>query len=101
MYRVYRGRKILSTEGRRFKEEMAQKLADLGHIHCFTGPVKLSICFTFKTKHRRDIDNMLKSSLDSLSGVLYCDDYQIFELNVVKVIGGEKNNISIVCSAIH
>lgn len=99
MYRNFRGRVILSEEGRVFKKEMAERLVSFQHIDVLTCPVRVSICFTFKDKRRRDIDNFLKSTLDCFTGVLYKDDSQITELHVYKVIGAEKDNIHIECSS--
>lgn len=101
MYRNYRGRVILSEQGRAFKKEMAERLQSIDNIRLLTGPVRVSVCFTFKDKRRRDIDNFLKATLDSFTGVLYKDDSQITELHVYKVIGAKKDNIHIECNIVH
>jgi Holliday junction resolvase RusA-like endonuclease len=101
MYRNYRGRVLLSTEGREFKKEMSNRLGSINNIRLIDAPVRVSVCFTFKDKRRRDIDNYLKSTLDCFTGILYTDDSQITELHVYKVIGAKKNNIHIECSVVH
>lgn len=40
----------------------------------------------FKDARRRDIDNVAKSVLDGLNGILWADDNQVAELNATKTI---------------
>ena len=44
---------------------------------------------TFHKTTRPDCDNLLKATLDSLSGIVWKDDSQIVELKMVKVYGRE------------
>ena len=84
-YRAYRGRVVLSARAREFKQRVADNLpADFNKI---TGKVKLEITFSFKDRRKRDIDNYLKVLLDSLKGLAFEDDDQIYELTVKKHIG--------------
>jgi Holliday junction resolvase RusA-like endonuclease len=43
--------------------------------------------FYYSDKRRRDLDGHLKLLLDSLNGIVYRDDSQIFEINIRKVLG--------------
>lgn len=49
-----------------------------------TDEIGIDIKFYFETKARRDIDNYLKVTLDSLTGVVYEDDKQIKYLRAEK-----------------
>lgn len=49
-------------------------------------PVALSLEFYMQDGRRRDIDNMAKSVMDGLNGVLYHDDYQVVRLECVKSV---------------
>lgn len=40
----------------------------------------VSMAFWNKTKHRRDIDNLVKTVLDGLNGIVWADDYQVHEI---------------------
>ena len=90
MYRVVGGRNILSAAGRKFKERMRDELAAKAaekKIDKVMGPVELSIHFTFKTRHRRDVDNYGKAVIDSLKNVMFEDDHHIVALHMYKQIG--------------
>ena len=56
--------------------------------------VKVEVEYCFRGKIGKDIDNILKAILDSLTGIVYVDDKQIFELSVKK-IAGKKNKLII------
>ena len=72
----------LTPEARLFKAVIAGSVKR----HVITCPVEVEIHFTFKTK-ASDIDNPLKILLDSLQGIWYARDSQIYKLTVVKKIG--------------
>lgn len=50
----------------------------------FLGPIEMKIYFYLGTRRQRDIDNMAKLVMDSLNGVAYDDDKQVYALTVVK-----------------
>jgi crossover junction endodeoxyribonuclease RusA len=100
MYRSYRGKFILSEEGRQFKRHMAAHIEKMSGIRLIKGPVNMSVVFSFKDRRRRDVDNYAKATLDCLTGVLYDDDSQITELHLYKVLGCEKEGIHIQCSEV-
>jgi len=97
MYRAYRGRFILSEEGRQFKKNMSNYLCEVKDIKLTTEPVKVSIIFSFSDKRRRDVDNYAKAILDCLTGVLYKDDSQIIELHLYKKLNAETEGILFEC----
>lgn len=57
-----------------------------GSIQCFEGDLEVTVKFYFDNKARRDIDNFLKVALDTLTGVVWLDDSQIWKLHVEKHI---------------
>ena len=48
--------------------------------------LEVGIAFYFENKLRRDIDNYLKAILDCLTGVVWLDDSQIWQLHIEKRI---------------
>lgn len=54
-----------------------------------SGSVHLELFFHMNRPSRADVDNLAKSVLDGLNGVLYNDDRQITTLSVTKVHVGE------------
>ena len=84
-YKAYRGRVVLSKQAREFKQIVSNSLPE--DYTKIIGRVKLEVKFMFKDKRKRDIDNYLKVLIDSIKGVLFEDDDQVYELHVVKEIG--------------
>ena len=72
-WRNFRGRMVLSKEGRDFKKRVAWLLQDMKPLK---GPVWITVK-AFRPRKIGDLDNILKGALDSLSGFLYEDDKQI------------------------
>ena len=83
MNRAYRnvgGRVLISREGRRFREKVQALLA--GHRK-LTGPLSMILELTPPDRRRRDADNLVKVTQDSLQGAgLFEDDSQIRRLHV-------------------
>jgi len=48
------------------------------------GPLALRLTFWRRTRRRCDIDNLIKSALDALQGVVFVDDWQIVKLEATK-----------------
>lgn len=92
-YTVARGRKIISTKGRKFKADcnyFIHKLPDP-----IKGEIKLVVSVCMPDKRRRDLDNLLKPILDVLGQYgVYEDDSQIVDLQIKKV-DGEKGDVLI------
>lgn len=96
MWRNFRGRMVLSAEGRAYKAESAWTCR-AGGIKPLNGDVELIVMLhprlTEKgsaSKVRLDLDNILKVSCDLLNGVGYADDKQIVRIiaEVGKAIEG-------------
>ena len=91
-WRMFRGRMVISREGRAFRERVCSVLAAAG-VKPMMGPLAVEIDLYPPDRRRRDIDNGLKASLDGLQhGGAYEDDSQITLLIVRKctpVSGGK------------
>jgi Holliday junction resolvase RusA-like endonuclease len=68
--------------------------------YIFLLPIKLKIIFSIKGDKKNinlphqctpDIDNLLKTILDSLNGLIYKDDKQVYEIECKKIISCENN----------
>lgn len=83
-YSVYRGRKILSAEGRAYKETVAKYLL-INKQQKLSGRIGMCVHVFVPDLRRRDLDNLWKPLLDSLSaGRLYDDDSQIDDERMVR-----------------
>lgn len=72
-WRNFRGRMVLSKEGRAYKKRVAELLDGLRPIG---GGVSITI-HAYRPRKIGDLDNILKGALDALSGYMYFDDKQI------------------------
>lgn len=82
LYANFRGRRITSAKGRKFKADIAvvarQQGAKLLHGD-------LIITFrVFRPIRRGDLDNRLKISQDALKGICFEDDKQIIEIHAYR-----------------
>ena len=83
-YRTFRGRVLISADGREFKKQIAMFLE--GHEKVI-GKIELQLVFYFKDKRKRDVDNYAKVLIDCLKNVLFEDDDMIYKLYMEKHIG--------------
>lgn len=86
-FRSYKGRVIKSAKLKTFEQQMIQHFAEMDR--CFTfmeGKLRLTVVFHLPNKRNIDIDNLLKSLLDSLEGIVFENDKEIYELNVSKIL---------------
>lgn len=82
LYATFRGRRITSAAGRRFKSDI-MRLAEEQGARLLTGD--LSITFrVFRPKKIGDLDNRLKVSQDALKGICFADDKQIVEIHAYR-----------------
>ena len=81
------GRRFLSRAGQAFKAEMGwfAKEAMQDNLDFFTNPV-VTLKFYFPDRRKRDVDNCIKVTLDSLSHIVYEDDSSIRELHAFKFV---------------
>ncbi len=57
--------------------------------------VKITAYFFRKSKRRCDIDNLIKPTMDALSGIVFEDDQQVKQLELYKYIGQPTSGIYI------
>lgn len=80
-YRHVGPRVLISKQGRDYRDAVAAKLASEG-VRCMSGKISLTLDAYPPDNRRRDVDNLLKCLLDSLTGCLLLDDSQIKRLSI-------------------
>lgn len=78
-WRTYKGRIIVSREGRAWKNLADIAVAAQCRSRLLGGDVCVSIV-AFMPDRRRDLDNTIKPALDALQGAAYANDRQIVKL---------------------
>lgn len=77
-----RGRVVISKEGREYRESVARAV---GPVRRLGGRLQVWIRATMPDRRNRDLDNLLKATLDALQHAgAYEDDSQIDELRVLR-----------------
>lgn len=99
MYRAVGGRVVMSAVGREFKKEMCAMIAQQD-IAMIRGPVSVTLIFSFATRHRRDVDNFAKATLDCLKGVMFEDDSDVYQLHLYKIIGAKADQVYVECESV-
>ena len=84
-WRTFQGRMLISAEGRAYRKAVSdQVLIQRGAKH-YTEALKVEIEAFYPDRRRRDLDNILKSLLDSLTHAgVWVDDSQIVDLRIRK-----------------
>jgi crossover junction endodeoxyribonuclease RusA len=94
-YATVNGRRVLSTEARRWKSEVSDHLRDLrfsGRLSDVTiqalqsGYLSLFIDFYFATPMKRDLDGGLKIAQDAICENLGINDNRVVDIHLVKRI---------------
>jgi crossover junction endodeoxyribonuclease RusA len=85
---IGRGRVIISREGRSYRREVGYIVVDR-HDGELPEPTEARLKVTIKAfmpdRRRRDLDNVLKATLDSLqNGGIFKDDEQIDDLRIIR-----------------
>lgn len=103
-YASVNGRRVLSTEARRWKKEVAERLRDMrfsGELPEATvgalqsGYLSLFIDFYFATPMKRDLDGGLKIAQDALCESLDINDNRVVDIHLVKRIDPLKPRIEV------
>lgn len=85
-WRSFRGRAIISREGRAYRDKVILEIRAKGIPPRMTGKVRVDIEVWPPDRRRRDLDNILKAPLDALAYAgVYMDDSQIDQLQVRRV----------------
>ena len=74
----------MTQKGKDLKESYYYEAKNQWKKKPLTGKVTVNIILYFGDKRKHDIDNYNKILLDSLSGIVWEDDEQIQELNILK-----------------
>lgn len=98
LFSVFRGRKIKSKKGREYNALVNQYILEANQQYQLAGRLKVKILAYPPTRVRRDLDNLFKAPLDSLTqaGVI-ADDSLIDDVRMVRceVVKGGKLEIII------
>jgi crossover junction endodeoxyribonuclease RusA len=73
-------RRYISKRGVEFKTAVKEICTDLPSFG--DQPIEISIVLYPRNKRLLDIDNVCKAILDSMNGLLYTDDQQVWKLSV-------------------
>ena len=74
---------IISAEGRAYRKAVADQVAIQNGAKNYTGPLRVVIEAWRPDNRRRDLDNLLKASLDGLTHAgVWGDDNQIVDLRI-------------------
>jgi len=96
-WRAWRNRMIVSGEGKEYKAHMKKHLLkQLDHrdLPLFPKPMRLECDIQAfpPDKRGRDVDNIQKVLLDSLTGIIWEDDVQVYKVSAEKIYAeGDKN----------
>lgn len=84
-WRNFRGHTVLSKAGREFKHAVAEYVAAQQLEKFGDKRLRITLILNPRDKRKIDIDNRVKSVLDSLQDAgMYDDDWQIDELHVYR-----------------
>lgn len=83
-WRIWRGRAVVSTEARQYKNGVRLRLLSDGYRKPLAGPVVLTASF-YRPRRVGDTDNMLKVLQDALNGVAWEDDSQVTEIHAYRM----------------
>ena len=82
-WRNFNGRMIISAKGREYRETVGDQMTLQKMVYRFSGPLRVVIEAYRPDKRRRDLDNLLKATLDGLAYAgVYEDDSQIVDLRI-------------------
>ncbi len=84
-WRMFQNRMIVSADGRNYAEVVRIELALQRQHATLTGRLSVAITATMPDRRRRDLDNICKVALDSLTKAgVWQDDCQIDELAIMR-----------------
>ena len=90
-WRTYQGRMLISEEGRAYRLRVEAQVFVQRARKNLKGALKVEIEAWRPDKRKRDLDNLLKATLDAMSHAgVYADDSQITDLRIywAENIGG-------------
>lgn len=97
-WRVWRGRAVLSDEGRGYKLNVASRwLRVFGNSRTLFGkdiPVGIRLTWA-RGRASGDLDNRIKPTLDALKGLAFVDDKQVIEIQAKRIEGKDDPRIEV------
>lgn len=90
-WRKWNNRMVISEKGRAYREAVGDLMTMQGKVFHTEKPLRVVIEAYRPDKRKRDLDNLLKATFDSLAHAgVYVDDSQIVDLRIywAKEIGG-------------
>ncbi len=82
-WRTFRGRMLVSAEGREYRQKVADLIRWPELKPMFAGPVEVAVVLLPPDKRRRDLDNVFKALLDAMTSAgVWGDDSQIDALSI-------------------
>jgi crossover junction endodeoxyribonuclease RusA len=98
-WRVWRGRAVVSTEARAYKQAAALAAKAQGLRPIIDGEVAV-VMRVFRPARRGDLDNRLKVLLDALRGVAYRDDSQVSALHATQAEDAKNPRVEVEVSRV-
>lgn len=92
---MYGGRKYLTREGKAAREAIGWEAKGQWDKGLMQGEIAVRIVVYFPDRKRRDIDNLLKCLLDSLTGIVWVDDSQIASLTLERYLDRENPRVEL------
>lgn len=81
-WRNWRGHMVISTAGRQYTKAVQEQVEKQG-TQTYTGPIRVVIQAFRPDRRKRDLDNLLKATLDALTKAgAWEDDSQIVDLRI-------------------
>lgn len=82
-WKMWQGRIVVGTEGKKYRKAVMDQILIQRGIKSIQGKMKVTIEAWRPDNRRRDLDNLLKATLDSLTHAgLYYDDSLIVDLRI-------------------
>ncbi len=92
-WRKFNNRMVISAKGRQYRKDVMELLEGCRTFH---GRLKVTIIATMPDRRKRDLDNILKSLLDSLDHAgVFDDDEQIDQLHVFRSVVEKPGNVAV------
>jgi len=100
IWRHVKGKVLLSEKGRLYRRKVAMSvLSQIGRSEAICDPVAISILVMPPDRRRRDLDNVLKATLDALTHAkVWGDDSQVkrIEMEMQKPVKGGSLSLCII-----
>jgi Holliday junction resolvase RusA-like endonuclease len=94
--RLYTGRRFLTPRGKAIKDDYYYQIYQQYKGKKLEGDIKVVLTVYFRSKKTSDLDNVLKATLDSMTGSLWKDDRQITEIVAYKKQDKDNPRIEII-----